>query len=171
MYSMAAFGPVLGFLLGAYLLSFHMDSFSATIISIGKFYLKESLPTIFFFNFFFHLNHFLTLGPGDHRWVGMWWGGFLLCGVLLILVAIPFFSFPKTLQREKEKIRIIEKSKPPTNKEKDQNKDPIKTQTSDDTGYGRDVKGKTLFIACFATNDYRKSKSKHSFEYNPKLHV
>lgn len=36
MYSMAAFGPVLGFLLGAYLLSFHMDSFSGQIISIGK---------------------------------------------------------------------------------------------------------------------------------------
>lgn len=36
MYSMAAFGPVLGFLLGAYLLSFHMDSFSGTIISIGE---------------------------------------------------------------------------------------------------------------------------------------
>lgn len=35
MYSMAAFGPVLGFLLGAYLLSFHMDSFSGTRISIG----------------------------------------------------------------------------------------------------------------------------------------
>ncbi|XP_001605896.2 solute carrier organic anion transporter family member 5A1 isoform X1 [Nasonia vitripennis] len=113
MYSMAAFGPVLGFLLGAYLLSFHMDSFSSTIISID---------------------------PGDHRWVGMWWGGFLLCGLLLILVAIPFFSFPKTLQREKEKIRIIEKSKPPTNKEKDQGKEPKKSQMSDDTGYGKDVK-------------------------------
>jgi hypothetical protein len=25
----------------------------------------------------------------------MWWGGFLLCGLLLIIVAIPFFSFPK----------------------------------------------------------------------------
>lgn len=36
MYSFAAFGPVLGFLLGAYLLSFHMDSFSGTLISIGK---------------------------------------------------------------------------------------------------------------------------------------
>lgn len=36
MYSMAAFGPVLGFLLGAYLLSFHMDSFSTTSISIGE---------------------------------------------------------------------------------------------------------------------------------------
>lgn len=35
MYSMAAFGPVLGFLLGAYLLSFHMDSFSSNFISVG----------------------------------------------------------------------------------------------------------------------------------------
>lgn len=35
-YSMAAFGPVLGFLLGAYLLSFHMDSFSGTLISISN---------------------------------------------------------------------------------------------------------------------------------------
>lgn len=33
---MAAFGPVLGFLLGAYLLSFHMDSFSSSIVTIGK---------------------------------------------------------------------------------------------------------------------------------------
>jgi hypothetical protein len=37
MYSMAAFGPVLGFLLGAYLLSFHMDSFGNNVISIGEF--------------------------------------------------------------------------------------------------------------------------------------
>lgn len=36
MYSMAAFGPVLGFLLGAYLLSFHMDSFSSSIVTIGN---------------------------------------------------------------------------------------------------------------------------------------
>lgn len=37
MYSMAAFGPVIGFLLGAYLLSFHMDWFSSTVINIGEF--------------------------------------------------------------------------------------------------------------------------------------
>ncbi|XP_043287756.1 solute carrier organic anion transporter family member 5A1 isoform X2 [Venturia canescens] len=117
MYSMAAFGPVLGFLLGAYLLSFHMDSFSSSIISID---------------------------PGDHRWVGMWWGGFLLCGLLLILVAIPFFSFPKTLQREKEKIKIIEKSKPQpiASKDKDQSKDPKKQEAekNNDSGYGKDIK-------------------------------
>ena len=38
MYSMAAFGPVLGFLLGAYLLSFHMDSFSSLPVTIGMWY-------------------------------------------------------------------------------------------------------------------------------------
>lgn len=37
MYSMAAFGPVLGFLLGAYLLSFHMDAFTATNITISEY--------------------------------------------------------------------------------------------------------------------------------------
>ncbi|KAJ8736255.1 hypothetical protein PYW08_006911 [Mythimna loreyi] len=112
MYSMAAFGPVLGFLLGAYLLSFHMDSFSGTIISID---------------------------PGDHRWVGMWWGGFLLCGFLLILVAIPFFSFPKVLVREKEKIRLVEKAAAASGAST--SKTPAKPQTDiKDTGYGKDIK-------------------------------
>lgn len=112
MYSMAAFGPVLGFLLGAYLLSFHMDSFSGTIISIG---------------------------PGDHRWVGMWWGGFLLCGFLLILLAIPFFSFPKVLVREKEKIRLVEKAAVASGAST--SKLPPKPPTDiKDTGYGKDIK-------------------------------
>ncbi|CAH2236322.1 jg10704 [Pararge aegeria aegeria] len=112
MYSMAAFGPVLGFLLGAYLLSFHMDSFSGDIISID---------------------------PGDHRWVGMWWGGFLLCGLLLILVAIPFFSFPKVLVREKEKIRLVEKAAAASGTSTA--KTPAKPQSDiKDTGYGKDIK-------------------------------
>lgn len=75
----------------------------------------------------------------------MWWGGFLLCGLLLILVAIPFFSFPKTLQREKEKIRIIEKNKALSQKEKDQQSKEPKKEKVDDSGYGKDVKGKFLF--------------------------
>lgn len=138
---MAAFGPVLGFLLGAYLLSFHMDSFSGTIISIGKeqCYFRLCNSKIFFD--LMDRSNELYLDPGDHRWVGMWWGGFLLCGLLLIMVAIPFFSFPKTLQHEKEKIRIIEKNKSTSQKEKEQTKEPKKEQL-DDTGYGKDVKGK-----------------------------
>ncbi|KAH8376525.1 hypothetical protein KR093_000020, partial [Drosophila rubida] len=133
MYSMAAFGPVVGFLLGAYLLSFHMDSLSSTIISIT---------------------------PGDRRWVGMWWGGFLLCGVILLVVAVPFFSFPKVLTREKKKIRkssVVQLALPNnssataatdelgkvkkveivavTSKEEE-----AQPQPKVDTGYGKDIK-------------------------------
>lgn len=59
----------------------------------------------------------------------MWWGGFLICGLLLIIVAIPFFSFPKILTREKEKIRLMEKQRVPTGQ-----------QHTNDTGYGKDIK-------------------------------
>lgn len=86
--------------------------------------------------------------PGDHKWIGMWWGGFLLCGLLLTLVAIPFFSFPKTLQREKEKIRIIEKNKTQNQKEKGATKGLKKDSTMNDSGYGKDVKGKNKEIPC-----------------------
>ncbi|KAH8412396.1 hypothetical protein KR009_001801 [Drosophila setifemur] len=133
MYSMGAFGPVVGFLLGAYLLSFHMDSLSSTTISIT---------------------------PGDRRWVGMWWGGFLLCGVILLVVAVPFFSFPKVLAREKKKIRKSSVVQPvlPNNSgatvatdemgkvkkleivavtsKEEQSQTPPKV----DTGYGKDIK-------------------------------
>ncbi|XP_023293331.2 solute carrier organic anion transporter family member 4C1 isoform X2 [Lucilia cuprina] len=132
MYSMAAFGPVVGFLLGAYLLSFHMDSLSSSIISID---------------------------PGDRRWVGMWWGGFLLCGILLLIVAIPFFSFPKVLTHEKKKIRkasvVIQPAVPNNSNSLPRNTDEtgkvkkeiVSVATKEepekpkvDTGYGKDIK-------------------------------
>ena len=68
----------------------------------------------------------------------MWWGGFLICGVLLIAVSIPFFAYPKTLLREKEKIRLMEKSKPDA-----ELKAKAKKTTEEDTKtYGKDIKGK-----------------------------
>lgn len=80
--------------------------------------------------------------PGDHRWVGMWWGGFLLCGLLLILVAIPFFSFPKVLVREKEKIRLVEKAAAASGSSNAKAKPPSDIK---DTGYGKDIKGKSVY--------------------------
>lgn len=85
-YTMVAFGPVLGFLLGAYLISYYVDALFVDT----------------------------SIMQADHkhpRWIGMWWGGFLLCGLLLIFISIPFFMFPKTLKKEKEKMRIEEKTK------------------------------------------------------------
>lgn len=58
--------------------------------------------------FYSKSNKISISDPGDRRWIGMWWGGFLLCGLLLLVVAIPFFSFPKVLTREKKKLRNIE---------------------------------------------------------------
>lgn len=84
MYSMCAFGPVCGFLLGAYLLSHHVDTFSYDVSS-------------------------LNFDSTDRHWIGMWWGGFLICGASLILISIPFFFFPKELKKEKVKVYIDEK--------------------------------------------------------------
>jgi len=85
MYSMCAFGPVCGFLLGAYLLSHHVDTFTADV------------------------SNFSYTDSTDRNWIGMWWGGFLICGASLILISIPFFFFPKELKKEKVKVYIDEK--------------------------------------------------------------
>lgn len=76
--------------------------------------------------------------PDDTRWVGMWWGGFLVCGILLVFVAVPFFAFPKTLLREKEKIRLMEKSKPDGDLKKSKPQSESESKT-----YGKDVKGRS----------------------------
>ncbi|CAG0920966.1 unnamed protein product, partial [Notodromas monacha] len=73
MFSFGAFGPVCGFLLGAYLLSFHADSYMSD------------------------MNDFQNVDVSDPGWIGLWWGGFLVCGILLMLGALPFFAFPKEL--------------------------------------------------------------------------
>ncbi|KAK3878540.1 hypothetical protein Pcinc_016839 [Petrolisthes cinctipes] len=85
-YTMVAFGPVLGFLLGAYLISYYVDTMFVDTSG-------------------------MTSDHKHPRWIGMWWGGFLLCGLLLILMSIPFFMFPKTLKKEKEKVLMEEKEK------------------------------------------------------------
>lgn len=39
----------------------------------------------------------LDITPDDPRWIGAWWGGFLLCGALLFLSALFMFGFPQAL--------------------------------------------------------------------------
>lgn len=84
----------------------------------------------------------------------MWWGGFLLGGLLLILVSIPFFSFPKVLTHEKEKIRLMEKAAATaaatssnTGGTGQPHTTTSATLTKDDTGYGKDIKGLDRFFS------------------------
>ncbi|XP_067860671.1 solute carrier organic anion transporter family member 1C1-like [Heptranchias perlo] len=75
MYTLGFLGPTFGFVLG---------SFCATLfVDIG-----------------FVSSGSLTITPKDTRWVGAWWLGFLLAGVISILAAIPLFFFPKTMPIE-----------------------------------------------------------------------
>uniref|UniRef100_T1JNZ4 Solute carrier organic anion transporter family member n=1 Tax=Strigamia maritima TaxID=126957 RepID=T1JNZ4_STRMM len=71
-YGMAVIGPAIGYLLGSQLLKIYTD--------VG-----------------FKDPRALGLNPSSNVWVGAWWIGFLLTGVLAFLVAIPILGFPKRL--------------------------------------------------------------------------
>lgn len=100
---------------------------------------------------FFFLNELFSLDPRDSRWVGMWWGGFLLCGLLLIVVAIPFFLFPKVLTHEKKKLKKLDQICKPAAannsnslpRQASQETAQLQKSTSKknlDSGYGKDIK-------------------------------
>lgn len=55
-----------------------------------------------------------------------------------MLVAIPFFAFPKVLTREKEKIRLMEKAKLEGDMKKNSKPAP---EQKDAKTYGKDIKG------------------------------
>ncbi|CAG2209557.1 SLCO3A [Mytilus edulis] len=75
-YASGVLGPVLGYALGALLLQYYVDVFS----------------------------YIVNIRPSDPQWIGAWWGGFLICGILLFVLAFPFLSFPRILVEEKRKI-------------------------------------------------------------------
>lgn len=39
----------------------------------------------------------VTISPGDARWVGAWWLGYLIAGTLTLMSAVPFWFLPKSL--------------------------------------------------------------------------
>lgn len=68
---MLAFGPLVGYLVGAGFLQINVD-----------FYKLNSTKT--------NLN--------DASWIGAWHLGFILFGILIFLTAIIFFLFPKEMK-------------------------------------------------------------------------
>ncbi|XP_077663607.1 solute carrier organic anion transporter family member 1C1 isoform X2 [Eretmochelys imbricata] len=72
--TVAIIGPIFGFLLGSLCAKLYVD--------IG----------------FVDLDN-ITITHNDARWVGAWWLGYLIAGVLSVLAAIPFWFLPKHLPR------------------------------------------------------------------------
>ena len=105
-YASGVLGPVLGYGLGALLLQYYVDVFSFDVDII----------------------------PSDPRWIGAWWGGFIICGGLLLLLVPVFLSFPRVLVEEKR--RLLEtKTKEDLLKCDD-------SQTRHNDHYGKTIKGR-----------------------------
>ena len=68
MYSTVAFGLVCGFLLGSYMLANHENSFGSGVVPEDIF-------------------------SGHPKFIGAWWAGFIVLGILLILVRTLSYSF------------------------------------------------------------------------------
>ncbi|KAI3370666.1 hypothetical protein L3Q82_007229 [Scortum barcoo] len=65
-------GPVFGYLLGSLCAKIYVD--------IGY----VDMETV-------------TITPGDARWVGAWWLGYLIAGAITLMSAVPFWFLPKSL--------------------------------------------------------------------------
>ncbi|XP_027017583.1 solute carrier organic anion transporter family member 3A1 isoform X2 [Tachysurus fulvidraco] len=74
LFSTLVFGPACGFILGSVCTKFYVD---AVFVDTTK----------------------LDITPDDPRWIGAWWGGFLLCGALLFFSAVFMFGFPSSLSQ------------------------------------------------------------------------
>ncbi|XP_025948411.2 solute carrier organic anion transporter family member 1C1-like [Dromaius novaehollandiae] len=77
LHTIAMFGPMFGFLLGSLCTKLYVD--------IGFVDLES-----------------ITITPQDSRWVGAWWLGFVIAGIISLLAAIPFCFLPKSLEKPEE---------------------------------------------------------------------
>ncbi|KAM3869691.1 solute carrier organic anion transporter family member 1C1-like [Diretmus argenteus] len=71
-------GPVFGYLLGSLCAKIYVD--------IGYVDMES-----------------VTITPGDARWVGAWWLGYLIAGAITLMSAVPFWFLPKSLPMPVEK--------------------------------------------------------------------
>lgn len=49
------------------------------------------------------LSDHITITPKDPQWVGAWWLGYLIAGILSLLAAVPFWCLPKSIPRPRSR--------------------------------------------------------------------
>ncbi|KAI6654597.1 solute carrier organic anion transporter family member 4A1 [Oopsacas minuta] len=79
----AVIGPCVGFGMGGVFLSLFVNPFTPT-----------------------------TLTSSDPQWVGAWWMGFVLSGILSIFCSIQFFFYPRRLRRSREYDKLRKQQQP-----------------------------------------------------------
>ena len=89
-YMTSIVGPALGYALGGPFLSIYVDPWEDT-----------------------HLT------PSDPGWVGAWWLSFIFCGVVSLIISVPFFCYPRlspssrAIREEREREMAKKTEKPP----------------------------------------------------------
>lgn len=43
----------------------------------------------------------ITISPRNPNWVGAWWIGFLIAATGILIASIPFWFYPKSMEKEK----------------------------------------------------------------------
>ena len=71
-----AIAPLFGFSLSGYCLSLFSDFYKTDTLELG-------------------------ISPRDPRWQGAWWLGFIIYGIILCIVSITFFFFPRKMSKPK----------------------------------------------------------------------
>lgn len=68
-------GPMFGYMLGSYCAKIYVDIGAVDLDAI-------------------------TINHKDSRWVGAWWMGFIITGIVMLLAGIPFWFLPKSLPKQ-----------------------------------------------------------------------
>ncbi|XP_008054069.2 solute carrier organic anion transporter family member 1B3-like [Carlito syrichta] len=86
----------------------------------------------------------IRITPNDSRWVGAWWLGFLLCGLLSFISSIPFFFLPSNINKpQKERETSISSHVFKTNEERNTTENLTshgKNDTENVTGFFQSLK-------------------------------
>ncbi|GAB1292214.1 Solute carrier organic anion transporter family member 3A1 [Apodemus speciosus] len=89
LFTMLVFGPACGFILGSFCTKIYVDAvFIDTRVCHQPSCPEEERE---------QPRRNLDITPDDPRWIGAWWGGFLLCGALLFFSSLLMFGFPQSL--------------------------------------------------------------------------
>ncbi|XP_070610442.1 solute carrier organic anion transporter family member 1B3-like [Erythrolamprus reginae] len=105
LHTSAMLGPLTGFLLGSV--------FARLYVDVG-----------------FVDMDVITISPTDSRWVGAWWMGFLIAGVIALISGIPFLFLPKSPDKKED--ASIQK-----------NLEPVESNTENGHGQKPDIQGET----------------------------
>lgn len=98
-------GPAFGYLLGSAVLRLWVD---IGWVDPSKFWIWYELQCLTDTEYqTFDSSGEITISPKDHNWVGAWWLGTLLCGILITITTIPIWFFPKKMKITNNEVWIV----------------------------------------------------------------